>query len=435
MEKILSFIKTNWLKITIFLLIFGSLIRLLHLTYIGYSEDTLVFFKGWANSIYNMGLLGFWNNYKEIFDYMPLMIIILYPIGLLNNLFSNTNVSFLIIWKMYIWIIEIGLLIIIARILINYLRLCKIKVILLTAFIYSFPPLFFISSIWGQIDTIVSILAVISILFLLSEHPHKNIFSAIFISISLLIKLQAIIILPIILLLVIFKNSKKDIEKFFLSGSITTAIIVLPFIISNFNKLIEIIKVPFTRDNWAWVSGYNIWAIFFERDFDSSKTLFSVLGISFSLNSIGLILMLILVALSSLFYIKILHSKKDLNIKLITILFGIFLNLVFFLFLTKIHSRYMHTALILGLIGLQFINIRKNIIYILSLLLISSLYFINNWSVLSRREIWENSITIWNQVYFKIFFFNTKTPVAIGYIISFIIVVILIWKLFRRNLS
>ncbi|MCX6710295.1 MAG: hypothetical protein NTV63_05100, partial [Candidatus Woesearchaeota archaeon] len=126
----------------------------------------------------------------------------------------------------------------------------------LSALIFSLnPAIIFVTSYWGQADTILFTL--LAILFI--EKPE---ISMIFLSASVFYKLQNIIFLPIILFFIIRKFSWKRVLSSLLAGAITAIAIIYPF--ASFGYLSDVTHVAFNSAGvypHITMNAYNIWKI------------------------------------------------------------------------------------------------------------------------------------------------------------------------------
>ncbi len=310
-------------------------------------------------------------------DYTPGYLYILYSIGLLKNLLSLSDPTFYFFLKLPAIISEIAIS---AIAFIELKRHLSIKLSLLGTYLILFNlSLIFNSAIWGQIDSVLTLTMLLSIYFL---KQTKLILSSIFLSIAILIKPQALILLPVFGLYFLTKPSLKNLFKLSLPALITTLLLSLPFFgPSSLISLIALIQK--TSNEYAYTSlfAYNIWGVigFWIND----NQMFGPLD--YKTYSI----------LMSLFYFCLLawfKFKKKLGLYSLTTL----ACLAFYFLPTRVHERYLYPALIF--LVLAVIETKNYSIWIIqtvfSLIYLSSLYYV---------------YVYYNEIYYKMphVFFNS----------------------------
>lgn len=242
---------------------------------------------------------------------------------------------------------------------------------LIPIFILFNPALFYNSSLWGQIDSIPIFFALVSLYLLLFN--KRYLLSFIFFTFGLLVKPTVLIYLPIyIFILIKNKGFAYSIKTLFISNLVfwfsflpfykEGSIFLYPYL-TYFKKIILAQSLPFTTNG-----AYNFWALvtLFNQVKDTDVFLFNL-----SFRVWGYLL-----TSASFLIIYFLYLKS--NMKNQNIIYGIFLGAyASFLFLTKMHERY----LMLPLVILALVCIFKKEFWkwfvVLSFLSLLNLY--NSW--------------------------------------------------------
>lgn len=379
-------------KITIIkILILGLIIRLI-LILISHWHPDILNHVDWGIRFLNLGPQKFYENifWGVSWPNQPLGSMLLFALmALIKNwvfsfiMFFNNNFSFfpsfiipILESNLHIWLVklpfvlaDIGLAYLIYQIVFSV----KPKLANFATAIFIFNPvLIYNSTIWGQTDSLINLLALSGIYFIYK----KNYFLGIWLFlIGFLFKMSLIIYLPIFGLL--FLKRIKDWKYFifsFISFFIFLFLIALPFKLDGFNSF-----------EWLWYmytnrilsrqgsmlngNAFNLWSLIFSIDI--SKSEFSqLLGISYQL--IGRILyLLFLIPI----WIKFLTQKLTLN----NLFYALFLSAFgCFIFLTNMHERYLYP--IFPLISILIV-LQKSFIKIKSLVVLSLIHFLNLYNL------------------------------------------------------
>ncbi|KUJ31286.1 hypothetical protein AR437_04510 [Christensenella hongkongensis] len=198
----------------------------------GYGTD-MDCFRAWANNVYTGGIENFYTG--DFFaDYPPIYIYILYFFGFIRNVFDLGLAS-----PMYGMLLHLPAIICdVAGAYIVY-RLAKQKfrapvALMLSTLLLLNPAVMFNSSVWGQMDIILTLMLVLTIYLLVKD---KLIWASVAFIVAFLIKPQAIMILPIlgfvfIRNIIVSKDKKKAWFTFLISLGIMIGLfflIPLPF--------------------------------------------------------------------------------------------------------------------------------------------------------------------------------------------------------------
>ncbi len=206
------------------------------------------------------------------------------------------------------------------------------------------------SIIWGQVDSIFTFFAFVSVFFALKERVS---WSIIFFVLALNTKLQAIIFTPIVAIILIpqiFKNPKSLIVGLF-GGLLIQLIIILPFLVEN--KLDVLLKIVFGSVGYYPVvslNAFNIWHLFLEGDLMEISDELLFWGIKYKSWGFILFFFFSFLALIPLLITTIQHmiekSEKTIEYYKMAFLTSALIPLIFFYFNTQMHERYCHPMII-----------------------------------------------------------------------------------------
>ncbi|GAL86081.1 hypothetical protein Emtol_1015 [Sporocytophaga myxococcoides] len=206
------------------------------------------------------------------------------------------------------------------------------------------------SIIWGQVDSIVTFFAFVSVFFALNERVSWTI---VFFVLALNTKLQAIIFSPIIAIILIpqvFKNPKSLFVGLFW-GLLIQLIIIWPFILEN--KLNLLWKIVFGSVGYYPVvskNAFNVWYLFLEGNLMETSDELLFWGIKYKIWGFILFFFFSFLALVPLLIttIRLMIEKSEKTIEYYKIVFltSALIPLVFFYFNTQMHERYCHPMVI-----------------------------------------------------------------------------------------
>ncbi len=233
------------------------------------------------------------------------------------------------------------------------------------------PIIWFISSFFGQTDSIFTFFLVASLYFLHKKMPALAFF---LLTLGIFTKPQALIFLPIYALLLI--QNFAFIKRAFLGAVTAFFCVIIPFVLNgNIASAFRLYTAALTRTGkYLAMPAFNMWWSFFGQDAKriSGDDLFLDL-IQFKFIGMGIFLTLYSLILLSIFLHK--RNKEVFNWNLIASSFCV-TNLSFFTFATGIHGRYFYPYIIFGLICV-FVRSKQLFFYIpLSLLLFSNLFYV-----------------------------------------------------------
>ena len=170
----------------------GILVRLvLAAGIVGYESD-IGCFTGWAQIAYTGGLDHFYTS-GYFADYPPLYMYVLYFLGMLQSVFSIQASVFLIKLPAIACDVVLALLVYRAA----RAKLDRTQAVFVFASLIINAALIVNSAAWGQIDIIFVLLAVICLYLLMKE---KYAFAVIVFVLALLLKVQAVLLGPVLLM-------------------------------------------------------------------------------------------------------------------------------------------------------------------------------------------------------------------------------------------
>ncbi|URZ04883.1 glycosyltransferase family 39 protein [Clostridium felsineum] len=356
-------------------LIIGFLFRIIvGLLITGYSSD-IGLYKQWASS----AAKNFASVYKSTgsIDYPPVYIYVLFIIGKIASTSLGSYYTLLI--KLPSIIADIASAYFVYKLSKKYFSFEKSFV--LTLFFLFNPAILINSALWGQADSFFTLLIIFAVYFM-SE--NKIILSSVFFALSVLMKPQGIIFLPLVLFWYIRNRDLKAILKSIASGILTAIIVILPFSIVNGNitwifKLYtrEVSEYPYASNN-----AYNLYNLIGANNVKDSNTMFI-----FSYHTWGMIFIVLITVFSGILFLKS-KSKRVATLAALIQVVGVF-NLS-----VGMHERYMFAAVLISI--LAYIYFKNNKILIISLLL-SFINYANMHSVLFNQMSMRNnsSTPIW----------------------------------------
>lgn len=315
-------------RFLLLIIIFGLLIRLI-MTNLVYSFDAASFVI-WAKYLTN-------HRIYELFEYLPdgytpyppnyyYILTLLGKIISYFNLWSNFKLTYILI-KIPVYAADVIVAILIYWFSLKYLSKKEAKIALV--FYYFHPAIIYNTSVWGQIDSIIILLGLLSLIMFFKQ----NYFLCLLIYLTdVLTKLQSLAILPLIGFITLIYL---PIKRLIIYGVILMIVGLMPFIPIVLAKGLKWTwDYFFTIPNWyAYTSiyTYNLWAPFGFIITDNTKFLnlieYKYLGIFLFWSVAVLILM------------PLRHKK---NRKPLLYMFAAYLLWYnFSYFATRIHSRYL----------------------------------------------------------------------------------------------
>lgn len=320
----------------------------------------------WSERLVSIGPLSFYSTHY-FSDYFPGYLYILWALGSLHSFifpFSQFNTfSFEVFIKSVTTIFDIGTAYYIFKIIQRHQKpLAVLGFILYLAN----PAIIFNSSIWGQVDGVFTFFLVLTTYSLLEN--KDNLKSNIFLSLAILIKPQSLAMLPIIFMKSFGdKNIFDTIKKLFLIP-ILLIILSLPFFINDpIFGLANLGQKATAVYPYTSLFAFNFWSLFGFWESDE-KTWINISYQAWGLIIYGVSVVLIIIP-------PLLKKIKDNFYLYLSISLSF---LVFYLFLTRMHERYIFPFLAFILIASLIKRSKKLLgIYIISTLI----HLANLWYV------------------------------------------------------
>ncbi|MBI2337804.1 glycosyltransferase family 39 protein [Candidatus Daviesbacteria bacterium] len=309
----------------LFLATLGLIIRLLLSFLPGFKIDMGDWFA-WSIRLSNFNFSQFYS--KDVFtDYTPGYLYILSILGFLKNHLQIPDNQFYLLLKLPAIIAELILGLLIYK---EARKFVSEKLAFLAFCLVLFQPaLIFNSSIWGQVDSVLTLFMLIAVIALIR---NNLILSSISFGISLLVKPQAIALIPLFAIFLVNHFKLSNLIKLLLPA--LSAIFILTFPFFSDQTLINLSKhILNTANEYSYTSinAYNLWGTvgFWIPD----VTVWN----SISYQNWGYILLT-----SYWIVITYLYFRKRLSIYAVAAL----ATLGFFFLPTRVHERYLYPALV-----------------------------------------------------------------------------------------
>lgn len=373
--------------------------------------------ESWSYRLINLGISNFYSG-NYFVDYFPGYLYILWIIGKVYHFIfpslSFASYNFEIIIKFVTTLFDLGTAFYVYKIVHKY----SSKLASASALLYlANPAVIFNSSVWGQIDGVFTFFLVYSC-YLLTE-IKKPLKSSFFYSIAILIKPQSLALFPV-MILQNFKSFKRNILAVLFITFITPVILSIPFFINN--PIFGLINLSTNSINvypYSSLFAFNLWGIFGWWQSDN----ISFFNLTYKTWGI------ILYAFST-FLIIYPIIKNKLTPQRLYIAYSLSF-IVFYLFLTRIHERYLFPFLAFILIA-SFIN--KSKILIGFYFLISLIHVFNLWYVYYFYNFVYNNIKSDSNLLFK-FITDYHIIFSIVLILSFISITLLYYRLVYEKIN
>ena len=341
-KKIYQLFDKYFFQIFVFVMILISIwIRYIFINFT--TDDYTYFLKPWVNYIATHGGLSSLATIPANYNVPYLYILTLIAKAPQYSLYLIKIVSII-----FDYILAFAGALIIGKLLENKSskRFAQIFVFLGILFI---PTVILNGSAWAQCDGIYSSFCLFSIYFLLDDHPS---ISFIFFGIAFAFKLQAIFILPVLIILY-FSNRKYSILNF-LWIPIVNVILYIPALISgrSFSKIISIYFTQESQYKKLTLNMSNIYSFFHSGENNMIRTA----GIIFTLFIFAMI------------FCFIIYKKKKLsNLNIVTL--SLLSVLISTYFLPGMHGRYVYLAVVLSVI---YVVMKKSNFYVAIILMFNS---------------------------------------------------------------
>ena len=373
----------------------------------GYEMDINTFIM-WSNKITEG---GFWSlytsNYQSGLDYPPLIPYIGNYWLNLRSVLSWTDQE---IFKLLPTIAEI----IFTLLTVSFIYKSKSKYSkFLIPFVIIQPALALITTAWGQVDSVLSLFIICGFLML-----EKNLYlGTLFMFLALLTKPQALFGIFIFYLIILFRkgfmNALKQVGFFLLLTAIAYYIFQL-----NYADFLAVYFMSSSRYPYTSMNAFNVWWMV---NGSTSINMSDAIGSGITFKQLGLTLFAVFLAPAVFYLYKKAKSLSE------YFLAGSYIYLLFFVFPTQIHERYLYPAVAL----LPFAATKdRKIIWIL--VLISITLFLNNYAVLQATFPQFESLNLLNE-YLHLSGSWTKAISLVNVLISIYLALYFIYESFKKT--
>lgn len=389
----------------IILISLGLLTRLMLIPLPGFKIDIGDWFA-WSIRLSHFNFAQFYS--KDVFtDYTPGYLYVLSLLGFLKTLLLIPDNIFYLLLKTPAIIADLIIGIIIYKEVQKYVSR-KIALLTLSATIFN-PVIIFNSSIWGQIDSILTVFMLVAVIAL---KKNKLILSSIFFGLALLVKPQALALLPLFAFFLINRFKLSCLFKLLMPGIFIIFILTFPFFPNQ--TLINFAQHILNTANeysYSSVNAYNLWGIvgFWIKD----NTIWNNL----SYQTWGYVLLITYWIILGYFYFK-----KKLSLYATSALAA----MGFFFLPTRVHERYLYPAIVFLVLTATFLKSRLLIVLtgVLSLLHLLNLYYVYVY----YNEIYlKLPKLLYNSIFYNFLADNSKSLSLISAFI-FILISIILFK-------
>ena len=269
------------------LLVFGGSFLLqitLGMLYYGHGTD-MNCFSAWSDMVYTGGFYNFYRS-EAFTDYPPGYMYVLYVLGFLRSIFGNSS----LILKLPA--ICCNIVLGITAYVLSKRHFSEKSALVLGGFLAFSPVLILNSALWGQVDSVYTLLLVLCILLVYNK---KLIPSYFIFALAIFMKPQALIYTPV-LLFAIWENviRKFDIRKFiihFISGIVAIALIILLSVPFGIEETIKQYIATLSSYNHATVNAFNLYGAL-GLNWHDLNTLLSLAGYGFIITLVGFLVYL-----------------------------------------------------------------------------------------------------------------------------------------------
>lgn len=381
-------------------------------------EGDIVFWTNWAKNINDNGLgqiYNFQTNYHPVFLYFLYFFHLI--MGNIEEVLTHFNYVKLFP-LLFDFIGALSVFLVIKN---------KQNAIILPLFLLFNIAYLYNTLLWGQLDSIHTAFALLSLIFVLQSKPMLSIC---FFVLALNTKLQAIIYLPVVglMLLPYFFKSYKNVLKGVAVILVTQVIILIPFILADsLDGLWKVVREADGMHPFVSMNAFNFWYYFFETEINPAKILdTSIFALGFSYKLWGRVLFLVFsgIALFPLlrncFSLIKNQTLPDTSLYELVFLTAGLISIIFFYFNTQMHERYVHPAIIFyffyGLKSKRYLfYILVSIVYVLNMERVLKAWDFENYNTLIFNPIFIASIfgfIIFGSIFrlYKDYYVKTTSP-------------------------
>ncbi|MGO4345977.1 phospholipid carrier-dependent glycosyltransferase [Paenibacillus sp. MCAF9] len=318
----------------------------------GYAND-IALFMAWADQAAKQGLSGFYHSGMFV-DYPPGYIYILYVLGLIKDMLSldsGSNAAMLL-FKLPAILADLAAAYFIVQI---GKKKAGYSIALGLALLFLFNPAIIVdSAAWGQVDSIFALALVMAIHGLVENKIER---ASVLFAVAALIKPQAFIFMPVLLLWFVYRKDWKKISVSAFYGFTTFILLALPFFWGNsgLSGLIKLYSGTLSSYPYATLNAFNFYALS-----DANWKPITDTWLLFSFKTWGNIFIFAAVAISAFFALL----KRDNESSKRSYFIAMVLIVVVFMGVTKMHERYLFPVMLLGIFAfIQSLDRRMLMVY------------------------------------------------------------------------
>ncbi len=306
------------------LLLLGVCIRFYGLTTRAQPYD-IATYQAWANHLLSVGPKSFFGSIWS--DYMPLPILTFSLPLLISNI---TNLDFTLVFKAFHTLIEL----VITQAIFSLSRKKLSKYLMVTFLLFLSPALIGITSYWGQVDAIPSLLSLLSLIILVNHDQltfKQSFVSAVLYGLAVAYKPIMLLISPVLWIVAI---KKKKSWQFPLYSGTTFFLTALPFVHAPWGVIMFMWERAIEQAGtypYLSINAWNLWTIRGNTAWVPDDL--SVLGITGHTLGLFLFFTLTLIAFRNWY-------KQSFNPSLSYQLSALIL-ILFYTFTTRMHERHL----------------------------------------------------------------------------------------------
>ncbi|MFD0958312.1 phospholipid carrier-dependent glycosyltransferase [Paenibacillus chungangensis] len=303
----------------------------------GYAND-MALFMYWSDMAVQHGISGFYH--PNIFvDYPPGYIYVLYMLGLVKDMLglADGSAAVILLYKLPAIAADLAAALLLYR---AASRRVDERTGLFLAIVYCFNPAIVLdSAAWGQVDAIFA-LALVAALSDFSQQRFRS--GSIWYAVAALIKPQAFIFMPVILLALWFNKRWRTVLISAYYGFGTFLLLALPFFWSNGGLvgLFDLYRGTLSSYPYATVNAFNLYSLL-----GANWTSIEEKWLLLTYSQWGAVFIAAAVALAV--YYAFVNRRKLAEDR--TFFLAMVLIAVVFILVTKMHERYMFPIMLLSL--------------------------------------------------------------------------------------
>ncbi len=320
----------------------------------GFPPD-IACFSGWAKQAVSAGLFRIYTGEMYV-DYPPGYLYILWGVGKLREFlgFPDFSAPSLVLLKLPAILADLALAVLLYAVAREHLA--RERALTLFALFALNPAVGLDSALWGQVDSVFVLPLVVGVLFLVRGEFEL---SALFFALALLVKPQALIFAPLWLFALLEKGNLALVFRSVASGLAAFLGFSFPFSLS---RVFSIYRGAVGSYQYATLNAFNLFALLGGNWApDAEKVLF------LSFREWGYVAIGVIVLLSALLFFR---GKTEERFPVV----ALFLAFSVFLFVHRMHERYLFPALVFALWWYAYRPDRKVLALFLGL---SATFFVN----------------------------------------------------------